>query len=75
MLGSFFSQVERKDYNDTLVIDQAKPIVDYIISCHGNQNEILSGHIREFYQFVEDKIKAQGAITVTKEACLFIAKK
>ncbi|WP_304585145.1 MerR family transcriptional regulator [Dubosiella newyorkensis] len=75
LLKSFFSEVERKDYNDTLVIDQAKPIVDYIISCHGNQNEILSGHVREFYQFVEDKIKAQGAITVTKEACLFIAKK
>lgn len=73
ILSKYFSFVERKDYFDTLVIDQAKPIVDYIVSCHGNQNELLSGRLNEFYHFVEEKIKAQGAITVTKEACLFIA--
>lgn len=74
ILSKYFSFVERKDYFDTLVIDQAKPIVDYIVSCHGNQNELLSGRLNEFYHFVEEKIKAQGSITVTKEACLFVAK-
>lgn len=73
ILSKYFSCVERKDYFDTLVIDQAKPIVDYIVSCHGNQNELLSGRLNEFYRFVAEKIKAQGSITVTKEACLFIA--
>lgn len=73
ILSKYFSCVERKDYFDTLVIDQAKPIVDYIVSCHGNQNELLSGRLNEFYRFVAEKIKAQGSITVTKEACLFVA--
>ena len=73
ILSHYFQNVERRDYADTLVIDQAKPIVDYIVSCHGNQNEILSGRIEEFYSFIKKKIDDQGSITVTKEACLFIA--
>lgn len=73
ILSHYFQNVERRDYADTLVIDQAKPIVDYIVSCHGNQNEILSGRIGEFYSFIKKKIDDQGSITVTKEACLFIA--
>lgn len=73
ILSHYFQNVERRDYADTLVIDQAKPIVDYIVSCHGNQNEILSGRIEEFYSFIKKKIDDQGSITVTKDACLFIA--
>ena len=73
ILSRYFENIERRDYTDTLVIDQAKPIVDYIVSCHGNQNEILSGRIEEFYSFIKKKIDDQGSITVTKEACLFIA--
>ena len=73
ILSHYFQNVERRDYADTLVIDQAKPIVDYIVSCHGNQNEIMSGRIEEFYSFIKKKIDDQGSITVTKEACLFIA--
>lgn len=73
ILSQYFQNVERRDYVDTLVIDQAKPIVDYIVSCHGNQNEILSGRIEEFYSFIKQRIDDQGSITVTKEACLFIA--
>ncbi len=73
ILSKYFSHVECREYSDTLVIDQAKPIVDYILSCHGNQNEILSGRIEEFYSFIKKKIDDQGSITVTKEACLFIA--
>lgn len=73
ILSRYFENIERRDYADTLVIDQAKPIVDYIVSCHGNQNEILSGRIEEFYSFIKKKIDDQGSITVTKEACLFIA--
>lgn len=74
ILKKYFSQVERKDYFDVLVIDQPKPIVDYIVSCHGNQNEILTGRIQEFYSFIAKKIKEKGTIKVTKEACLFVAK-
>ena len=73
ILSRYFDDVERFDYTDTLVIDQAKPVVDYIVSCHGNQNEILSGRLHEFYEFVRTKIENQGSITATKEACLFIA--
>ena len=29
------------DYQDSLEITESKPLIDYIMSCHGNQNEIL----------------------------------
>ena len=30
-------------YEDELVIPQAAPILDYILSCHGNQQEDILG--------------------------------
>lgn len=75
ILSHYFSNVERMDYMDELVVDKAKPIVDYILSCHGNQNEKLSNRNNEFYKFIEEKIKTNGAIHITKEACLFVCRK
>ena len=71
ILKQYFSHVECKIYNDYLDIDNAKPIVKYILSCHGNQDILLEKY-DEFYDFVENKIKEKGFIRITKEACLFI---
>ena len=45
--------------------------MDYILSCHGNQ-EILLEHYEDFFEFVESRIKQEGSIRITKEACLFV---
>lgn len=71
LLKQYFKNVECKIYNDYLDIDNAKPIVNYILSCHGNQDILLEKY-DEFYDFVENKIKEKGFIRITKEACLFI---
>lgn len=71
ILSKHFDCVERLDYTDELIVDKPKPIVDYILSCHGNQNEKLSNRTNEFYRFIEDKIRDNGPIHITKEACLF----
>lgn len=71
LLKQYFKNVECKIYNDYLDIDNAKPIVNYILSCHGNQDILLEKY-DEFYDFVENKIKENGFIRITKEACLFI---
>ncbi|MGM9912633.1 MerR family transcriptional regulator [Floccifex sp.] len=75
LLSPYFSDVELICYDDKLVIDDAKPLVDYVLSCHGNQNEKLMNRYDEFYVFLNDKIKKDGAITITKEACLFKCKR
>ena len=41
LLKKHFSNVERRDYKDELIVDKAEPLVDYILSCHGNQKEYL----------------------------------
>lgn len=75
ILEPYFSRVELKIYEDSLIINRAEPLVDYILSCHGNQKEILSGRYQEFCCFVEEKIKRFGAIFVTKQAGVFICRK
>lgn len=71
ILKRYFKNVKSKIYKDYLDIDNAKPIVNYILSCHGNQDILLEKY-DEFYDFVEKKIKENGFIRITKEACLFI---
>ena len=40
ILKEYFFNVQRMDYQDSLEISESKPLIDYIMSCHGNQNEI-----------------------------------
>ncbi len=74
LLSQYFSHVEKVLYKDTLFIDNATPLFDYILSCHGNQRELLANDYTSFKQFLEKKIKKDGGITITKEAGLFICK-
>ncbi|MGM9948156.1 MerR family transcriptional regulator [Floccifex sp.] len=71
LLEPYFNNIECFEYNDTLVVTNASHLVDYVLSCHGNQNEKLLKRVDEFYQFIEEKIKQNGSIQITKEACLF----
>lgn len=75
LLKSYFKDIQCFEYNDTLVVTNASHLVDYVLSCHGNQNEKLLKRVNEFYYFIEDKIKQNGNIQITKEACLFECKK
>ena len=70
-----FQEVEFCRYEDSLVVDEAEPIVNYVLSCHGNQRELLDGRTEQFKQFIEDKIKRTGFVTITKEAGIFRCRK
>lgn len=75
ILHLYFSKVKLKKYEDALVVTEAQPLVDYIMSCHGNQNEILGPRLREFKHYIEDRLKTNGMIQITKDAGLFICQK
>ena len=66
----FFARVEEKRYEDYLLVDQAEPIVDYILSCHGNQHEHLSRRYLEFKEFVRKRME-NGPLRITKMAGVF----
>lgn len=75
ILKHYFSNVERMDYQDSLEITESKPLIDYIMSCHGNQNEILGPRLSEFKEYIEELLQKDGKIVVTKQAGLFVCVK
>lgn len=74
ILSKYFSNIQRMDYQDSLEITESKPLIDYIMSCHGNQNEILGPRLNEFKEYIEVLLKNNGKIVVTKQAGLFVCK-
>lgn len=69
LLTPFFSSVERRDYDDAIELNEAAPLIEYILSCHGNQNQYLLDRYSDFRAFVEKKTKR--GFHITKEAGLF----
>ena len=75
MLREQFEEVELRMYEDYLLVDEAEPLLDYILSCHGNQSEILNQRQLEFKAFLQKKIEEHGAIKITKMAGMFVCRK
>lgn len=75
ILKQYFTNVQRMDYQDSLEITESKPLIDYIMSCHGNQNEILGPRLSEFKEYIEELLVSNGKIIVTKQAGLFVCEK
>lgn len=71
ILNPYFSSVEVSYYPDELIVDEAQPLVDYIMSCHGNQSEIIGPRLIEFKEFIQKQLP----LHITKEAGIFICKK
>lgn len=75
ILRNFFQEVEFRRYNDELRVTNAQILIDYIMSCPGNQNEIIGIDLDAFKKFICSKIKEQGHIKVTKDVGIFICRK
>lgn len=72
ILGTSFENVEKHIYDDALLVDKAEPLLEYIMSCHGNQNQYIIDRYKEFRAFVEKKVSGMG-FRITKEAGYFKA--
>ena len=72
ILGPYFSKIEWHSYEDSLLVTQAEPLIAYIISCHGNQNQYILDRYKEFRSFVSKKT-AEG-FYITKDAGFFSCK-
>jgi len=70
ILAPFFSDVKKFYYDDKIIISQAEPLIEYILSCHGNQNQYLLDHYQDFRQFVENQVANEYHIT--KDAGFFL---
>lgn len=73
ILKPYFRSVEKRVYDDALNVDKAEPLIEYILSCHGNQNQYILERYKDFRGFVEKK--TEKGFHITKEAGVFICKK
>lgn len=73
LLTPYFSSVTWKAYEDSLVVSDAEPLISYILSCHGNQNQYLLNRYTDFRNFVERKVRY--GFKITKDAGTFLVKK
>ncbi len=72
MLEQVFGKVRKVLYDDYLWVNEAEPLMDYILSCHGNQGEYLGQRREEFRRFLQGKIAENGGIRITKMAGIFV---
>lgn len=71
-LSPYFTHIERRMYEDSLLVDKAEPLIEYILSCHGNQNQYIVNRYKDFRGYVEKKTKR--GFRITKEAGIFICR-
>lgn len=70
ILSPFFSHINWESYDDTLLVPDAEPLISYILSCHGNQNQYILEHYKEFRAYVSKK--TASGFSITKDAGIFI---
>lgn len=73
ILKPFFSSVKWDTYEDSLFVPDAEPLISYILSCHGNQNQYILDRYKEFRSFVTKK--TTNGFHITKDAGAFLCEK
>ena len=52
-LAPYFAEVDWQQYEDALIVTQAEPLIEYVLSCHGNQNQYILEKYNKFRKYVE----------------------
>lgn len=73
LLAPYFSSIDMKCYEDGLFVTESEPLIEYILSCHGNQNQYILDRYKDFHAFVNRKTKK--GFSITKNAGIFVCKK
>lgn len=71
MLAEVFEKVSVVRYEDEIWLSEPEPLLEYILSCHGNQNQLLLDKYKEFKEFVTEKTRY--GFKISKDAGAFIA--
>lgn len=70
-LAPYFAEVDWQQYEDALIVTQAEPLIEYVLSCHGNQNQYILEKYNKFRKYVEGQIR--NGYTITKDVGIFIS--
>lgn len=73
ILTPFFPKSQWLSYEDCLLVQDAEPLISYVLSCHGNQNQYILDRYKEFRSYTARKT-AKG-FRITKDAGVFLCEK
>ena len=73
ILQRTFKNVQMERYVDEILLDDADPLIAYILSCHGNQNQYLLDRYNDFRSYIIKKVGKQ--FRITKDAGIFCAER
>lgn len=73
ILEPYFKKIETLIHDDYLLVNDVNDIINYILSCHGNQSEFILKDYESFKKYMEKKVKNE--IKITKSAGIFICRK
>ena len=73
ILEPFFPKAHWLSYEDCLLVQDAEPLISYVLSCHGNQNQYILDRYKEFRSYTARKT-AKG-FRITKDAGVFLCEK
>lgn len=71
ILKKHFDNIQKYLYEDKLIVNDTKGILEYIYSIPGNILEVIDTKKREFEKYIDESIKSSGEITITNNSGLF----
>lgn len=75
-VSKWFKEVKLIRYNDSLVVTDPIPLIDYIFSMPGNTREIFTDEkLQLLINFLQEEIEETGGIYITKDTGFFQGKK
>ena len=74
LLQSSFDRVQWHSYEDSLLVTDPDPLISYVLSCHGNQNQFILDRYPEFRSYVKRQVGENG-FAITKDCGLFYCEK
>lgn len=70
LLAPYFQNIKWLSYEDSLLVTEPETLISYVLSCHGNQNQYIIDHYKEFRNYVRKR--TEHGFTITKDAGIFI---
>lgn len=72
VLSPYFHKICWKSFEDSLLVPEPEYLISYVLSCHGNQNQYILDHYKDFRSFV--KKRTDPGFSITKDAGIFICR-
>ena len=75
LLLKYFDHVDMDYHEDSLEVTDGEDLMNYILSCHGNQLEYISKDYESFLKMIHMKMNQSGKMHISKEAGCFVCLK